>query len=143
MNTEAIKTLNETKTRTQEVVAADWLAAKRLVGEAVAMQLAIEVELLKLIPAKPEGSSTHNINGFKIELKGTVNRKVDWAIFDKIVADLKSEDPDFPVPEKQVRSLDETGVRWLQQNNSAAYLRLSPSITAKPGKTGVSIVRTE
>lgn len=130
--------------KTQEEIANEWLAQKKVLVQAAADLLRIELELLKLIPAKPEGGSTHNINGFKISLTGNINRKVDWTIFDKVVADLKAENPAFPVPEKPAkRELDETGIKWFQANEPGIYFRLSQAITAKPGKTTVEIVRTE
>lgn len=130
--------------RTPEDISADWLAVKKVEDGAKALRYKIEAELLLQVEAKPEGSKTTKLNGFKVETDGVVNRKVDWAIFDMVSKQLKAENEDFVAPEKEPkRELDVTGIKWIQTNFPAQYHRLSAAITATPGKTGVKITRTE
>jgi hypothetical protein len=133
------------KNRTPEIIAEDYLAAKKLIKE---MQLKVDeyaAEIIEALGKKDEGSKTHNINGFKVEISQPVTRTADMDELAKIEAALAG-DPKFPatvIKKKVVTSLDETGVKWYRDNEPAIYARLAAAITAKPGKTAVTIVRTE
>ena len=129
--------------RTIEIVAEDYLAAKKLKRELDAQILELEQEMIASLGAPDEGSKTHRIAGFKIELKGVVNRKVDWDVFDTVVAKLSSQEAGFVPPEKHKRELDETGLKWYAKEQPGVYARLAAAVTATPGKTGVSVSRTE
>ena len=130
--------------RTPEEISADWLDAKKVEDAAKALRYKIEAELLLQVEARVEGSKTTNLNGFKVVTDGAINRKVDWVIFDKVVAQLISENEDFVAPEKEPkRELDVVGIKWIQDHMPSQYHRLSEAITAKPGKTGVLITKTE
>ena len=54
--------------KTPETLANDWLAAKKAEQAAQATRLQIEQEILDLIPAKPEGSTTRVLhNGLRLK----------------------------------------------------------------------------
>lgn len=131
------------KNRTAEDVAEDLLAAKKMKAEAEKLVLEMEQELITALGAPDEGSRTHRLNGFKVELKGVVNRKVDWETFDAVAKVLEKEEPFFMVPIKMKRELDETYFKRLYKDQPGVYARLAKGVTATPGKIGVSISRTE
>lgn len=132
-------------TRTPEIIAADWLAAKKLLKEAQTMLDECSAEIVAALGKKDEGSKTHNLNGFKIEISQPVSRSVDLVELAKIEQSLAG-DPAFPsslIKTKVVTELDEKGFKWYRENAPAVYARLAAAVTAKPGKVGVTIVRTE
>jgi hypothetical protein len=129
--------------RTTEDIAADLLAAKKLKSEADKMVLEMEQELIAALGQPDEGSRTHRLNGFKVELKGVVNRRVDWDILDEVVSKLEREEPFFVAPIKMKRELDETYFRRLYKDQPGIYARLAAGVTATPGKVGVTVSRTE
>jgi len=131
------------RNRTVEDIAADFLAAKKMADEAKKLVIEMEEELVAALGAPEEGSKTHRANGYKIEIKGVVNRKVDWDVLDQIVAVLETQEPFFTPPVKYKRELDESAVKKMFRETPGVYARLAKAITATPGKTGVSVVRTE
>ena len=131
------------RNRTAEDAAADLLAARKMREEADKLVLECEQELIDMIGAPEEGSKTHKLNGFKVEVKGVINRKVDWDVLDTICATLAEQEPFFMAPIKIKRELDVTEVKRLFRESPGVYARLAKAITATPGKTGVTISRTE
>lgn len=131
--------------RTPEIIADDYLAAKKLLKEMQAKIDEYAAEMIDILGKKNEGSKTHNLNGFKVEISQPVTRSADMEKLAEIEAELAG-DPKFPatvIKKKVVTSLDETGIKWYRDNEPAVYARLAEAITAKPGKTAVTIVRTE
>ena len=121
------KTLNE--------LSEEWLSAKDKELKATADRVAIEQEIILLTGQKEEGAQTHKIDGFVIEVKGVINRKMDWAKWDEI----KDQIPEALRPIKLKPELDVTGVKYLKANEPDIYALLP--ITVTPGKTGVTITR--
>jgi hypothetical protein len=122
-----------------EQLAAELLAAKAEEAAAKDRRISVEDDLIKLLDVPQEGSKTHNVDGYKIVVKGVINRKLDeekWAeVADRIPENLR------PVKTKLV--LDETGVKWLQKNDAEHYAIVAEAITSTPGKTSVSVERKE
>lgn len=139
MDTAAIAFRN----RTAEDVAVDLLAARKMRDEANKLVLEMEQELIDILGAPEEGSKTHRLNGFKVELKGVVNRKVDWDVFDTVCQTLERDEPFFVAPIKIKRELDETYFKRLYKDQPGVYARLAKGVTATPGKIGVTVSRTE
>lgn len=111
-----------------------WLAAKARERQAAEERGKIEAQIIALTGQKAEGSQTHDAGaGFKVVVKGVMNRKMDWDAWEKI----KDQIPAELRPVKMKPTLDETGVKWLQENRVDLYALLP--ITATPGKTGVEI----
>jgi hypothetical protein len=131
------------RNRTPEDVAADLLAAKKLHEETKKLVLEHEQELIDMLGQPEEGSKTHRLQGFKVEVKGVINRKVDWDVFDMIIGDIERQEPFFSAPIKLKRELDETEVKRLAREQPGVYARLAKALTATPGKTGVTVSRTE
>ncbi len=114
-------------------LAAEWLSAKAIEAKAVADRVAIEEKIVAVTGKKDEGSQTHDADGFKITVRGVINRKMDW---DK----WKEVEPQIPAelrPVKQKPELDDKGVKWLQANRPDLYALLP--LETKPGKTGIDI----
>ena len=131
------------RNRTAEDAASDFMAAKKMVEEATKLLDECKQELIDILGQPDEGSKTHRISGFKVELKGVVNRKVDWDVLDAVCAEIERQEAFFMAPIKVKRELDETEVKRLFREQPGVYARLAKAITATPGKTGVTVVRTE
>jgi hypothetical protein len=123
-----METLEKLAQRYQQLKAAEDEAktARREAGEALASAL----------EHPDEGSKTHKVGGYRITIKGTVNRKVDWELFDGVAFSLP---PGIPAPVVVKRELDVVGLRWLQREQPEVYARIARAITAKPGAVLVEV----
>jgi hypothetical protein len=124
--------------RTEIEIAEDLFEAKAEEKKATNRRVALEQELIDLLGQKEEGSKTHNIGDYKITITGKVTRKIDWDLFDK---DIARNIPPSLHPVKLVRELDETGVKYLANNEPHLYKILAGALTVKPAKTSVTIVK--
>lgn len=97
-------------------------------------RLALEEEIVAVLGKRDEGSKTHTVGDYKVTISARVNRSIDWEKFDEVSKKI----PESLWPVK--RALDETGVKYLANNEPAMYKILSSALTVKEGKTGVSIV---
>jgi len=131
------------RNRTAEDVAADLMAAKKLHEETKKLVLEHEQELIDILGSPDEGSKTHRLNGYKVELKGVINRKVDWDVLHAVCQQIEQQEAFFAAPIKYKQELDETEVKRLYREQPGLYARLAKAITATPGKTGVTVARTE
>lgn len=131
------------KNRTVETMCDDWLVAKKMVKEAQDQLLEIEKELIAALDVPEEGSKTHRANGFKIELKGVVNRKADLDLLHTISEEIGKNEPFFMPPVKVKTELDESAFKKMRTEMPGAYALLCKAVTATPGKTGVTVTRTE
>lgn len=122
--------------RTEIEIAQDLYEARQVEREANERRVELEEELIALVGAREEGSKTHTIGDFKITITGKLNRKIDWEIFDDSIA---SQIPESLQPVKIKRELDETGVKYLANNEPQLYKLLSKALTIKPAKTAVTI----
>jgi hypothetical protein len=122
-------------TDTLETLSEEWLAAKAVEKKATADRVAIEDRIIALTGKRDEGSQTHKAEGFSIEVKGVINRKMDW----KKWAEVKDTIPPALRPVKLKEELDIEGVKYLQANEPDIYALLP--ITATPGKTGITVER--
>lgn len=119
------KTLNQ--------LCADWLTAKAKEDAAKAARIDIEKQMESLVALKPEGSKTIHDGKFTISFKTGKNYKMDWVKWEEVKASI----PENIHPVKMKPEVDETGVRWLRDNNPQAYALLP--MTVSDAKTGVSI----
>ena len=85
-----------------------------------------------------EGSKSHTCGKFRVTLKGVVNRRVDWALFDEVVMP-----QGVPQPALVKREIDVKGLRWMRENHPDTYVALSKAITATPGAIGVEVKMVE
>lgn len=124
--------------RTELEIAKDLFDARLEEEFATAKRIALEQELIDLVGAKKEGAQTHTIGDFKVTITGRLNRKIDWKTFDESIS---SKIPESLHPVKVKRELDETGVKYLENNEPQLYKLLSKALTIKPAKTNVTIVQ--
>lgn len=120
-----------------EALVHDWMQAKHQEEAAKANRLEIEARILAAQPAPVEGSQTHTLtNGFKLTLKGGVSYKVDD------MAGLRAAVADWPAdrqPLKVETKLDETGAKWIRQNDPARWAVLARFVTVAPSKVNVTV----
>lgn len=129
--------MSETPALTLEQLAAEWLVAKAEEAHANKRRTAIEEQIVALTGKKDEGSQTSAATGFKITVTGKVSRKMDWAKWDEV----KGKIAPALWPVKMKPELDETGVKWLQQNEVEIYALLP--LEVKPAKTAIEVKAVE
>ena len=124
--------------RNEVEIASELFEAKLAEKEANERRVALEEELIALVGAREEGSQTHDIGDYKITITGKLNRKIDWDLFDQLIA---AKIPQDLQPVKIKRELDDTGVKYLANNEPQIYKLLAKALTIKPAKTAVTIVK--
>lgn len=94
-------------------------------------------EIADALGRPDEGQQTHTAKdlGVSITVKQPVNRKVDWDAFFAASVGIGLEH----LPFESKPHLDLVGLRWLEQHEHDAYLRLAKTITAKPGQVSITI----
>lgn len=121
---------------TAEKLAADWLAAKREELEATNRRLQIEADILRLIPAKEEGSSTTMLgNGWRVKTTGklTYCAKIDRLL------QLCAAWPAEAKPVKTKVEADESLLKAIRTDRPDLWRQIAPAITVKPAKTYIVV----
>ena len=117
-------------------LATEWAIAKEKEDAAKAERIDIEEKLLKLHPAKEEGSESFSTPaGAKITLTGRVTYKVD---IDKLTS-LTAAWPDDVRPVKTKVEADETRLKAIRNESPKLWGQIAAAVETKPAKTGVSI----
>jgi hypothetical protein len=117
-------------------LATEWAIAKEKEDAAKAERIDIEEKLLKLHPAKEEGSESFSTpRGAKITLTGRVTYKVD---IDKLTS-ITAGWPDDLRPIKTKVEADETRLKAIRAEAPKLWADIAPAVETKPAKTGVSI----
>ena len=124
--------------RTEIEIANDLFAARATEKEANERRVALEEELIALLGAKEEGAQTHAVGDYKITITGKLIRKIDWDMYDESIA---AKIPESLQPVKVKRELDDTGVKYLANNEPQIYKLLAKALTVKPAKTNVTIIK--
>ena len=124
--------------RTEAEIADELFQANIEEKAAKEKRISLEEELIALVGAREEGAQTHEIGDYKITITGKLNRKIDWEMFD---AQLAAKIPASLHPVKMKRELDETGVKYLANNEPQIYKVLLPALTIQPAKTNVKITQ--
>lgn len=123
-------------TLTLDDLVVQWIDAKRDEDAAGARRLQLETQILAVQPAKPEGSSTHELaGGMKLTLTGKLTYKADVPKLQELAAKL----PENLRPLKTTVSLDETGAKYLRNNEPEMWAVIAPAIEVKPAKTAVKV----
>lgn len=86
-----------------------------------------------------ESSKTYKDGDWKVSIKQPVNRSMDWAAWETV----KKEIPEEFWPVEMKPTLDEKGVKWIADNDSAIYTTLAQCLTTKPGAVSVTVTRIE
>lgn len=131
------------RNRSPEIAAAEWLAAKRALTAAQAALDTLSTEIIGMIDAarsaEDEGSKTYALDGFKVEVKRAISRK---PVKDGIEA-IEKLNLGQLTPLKTVVALDETGVKYLKNNEPKIYAKVAKFIEEKPSKIGVTVTRVD
>lgn len=121
---------------TVEQLAAEWLAAKRAEQEATNRRLQIESDILQLMPAKQEGSSTTLLsNGMRLKTTGKLTYRAE---IDKLLA-LCAAWPAEAKPVKTKIEADESLLKAIRTDRPDLWRQIAPAITVKPAKTYIVI----
>lgn len=124
------------KTKTPEQLAQDFIAAKAAEAKANKERVAIEEQLIAALGVKPEGAETHELaNGLKVTITGKMTYKADMPVLLQLAGGL----PENMRPIKMEPKLDETGAKYLRNNEPEVWAMLAPAITVAPAKTSVAI----
>jgi len=126
--------------KTLDELAIEWSIAKQKEDAAKAERIAAEEKILKLHPAREEGSETFATpNGVKITLTGKVTYKVN---IDKLTA-LTGAWPADIRPLKTKVEPDEAKLKALRHDVPKLWADIAEAITVTPAKTGVKITFQE
>lgn len=117
-------------------LANQWRIAKEKEESARNLRIFIEGELIKLHPAKEEGSETFTTPaGAKVKLTGKLSYKADIAK----LAMLTAKWDDDAKPLKTEIKIDETKLKLIRSSAPKLWSEIAPAITVAPAKTGVDI----
>lgn len=128
-----------TATETKPTI--EWLAqrlidAKAAEAKANKDRVAIEEQIVEALGHKPEGAQTHELaNGLKLTITGKMSYKADMNMLMQLAGQL----PPNLRPIKMEPKLDETGAKYLRNNEPEVWTMIAPAITVKPSKTSVEI----
>ena len=86
-----------------------------------------------------ESSKTYKDGDWKVVVKQPITRSMDWVAWETVKQNILEEF--WPVEMKP--SLDEKGVKWLQENDPTIYQTLSGALTTKHGAVSVTVTRIE
>ena len=112
-----------------------WLDAKNTEQSANRRRLAIEKEITNALSTKNEGSITHEIDGYKVTLTQSLNRKIDVDIWDKVAIHITHA----MAPVKVKYEVDAKQLKYLQNNEPELWRLIAPAFTTTPAKVGVKI----
>ena len=119
-----------------EHLAQEWFNVKARERKANAKRLAIESQILKLAPAREEGSSSLTLpNGVRIHATGKLSYKVD---LDKLL-ELTANWPKEQKPIKVETMADEAALKFYRANRPDLWRKLADAVTVKPLKTSITI----
>lgn len=128
--------MTKAKQPTVEQLAQDYIAAKAAEAAANKARVAIEEQLIAALGAKEEGASTTELaNGLKVTITGKLSYKADMPLLLQLAGAL----PENLRPLKVETKLDETGAKYLKNNEPEIWAMLAPAITVAPAKTSVAI----
>ena len=117
-------------------LANQWRIAKEKEESAKQLRIFLENEILKLHPAREEGSETFNTPaGFKVKLTGKLSYKVE---LDKLLELTKSW-PEDVRPIKAKVEADEAKLKAIRNDAPKLWSDIASAVTVTPAKTGVAI----
>lgn len=108
-----------------------WICEKNAEDKANERRVAIEQRLLALRPERDEGSETLKLSS---GMKLTITHKLKYsADLDHLML-LAQRLPEPMRPVKTEHKLDETGAKWLRNNEPEMWATIAPAIEIKPMK---------
>ena len=124
--------------RNEVEIADELFQAKQDERKANEHRVALAEDLITILGNREEGATTHQVGDYKITITGKLKRKINWDMFDSTIA---ARIPESLHPVKLKRELDETGVKYLANNEPQLYKVLASALTIEPAKTDVKIVQ--
>lgn len=119
-----------------ERLANDWQIAKNEEEAAKAKRIDVEVQMLKLHPAREEGSETVTTPlGIKVKLTGKLTYKAN---VEQLQA-LTTAWPEALRPVKTKIEADESMLKILRTDRPDLWRQIAPAVETKAAKVGVSI----
>lgn len=122
--------------RTEVEIANELFEAREAEKKANERRVELEEELIAILGQKEEGAQTHEVGDYKVTITGKLIRKIDWDLYDQSIA---AKIPESLQPVKVKRELDDSGVKYLANNEPQIYRLLAKALTIKPAKTAVTI----
>ena len=116
-----------------------WHQAKIEENRAADLRRELATQIQRLTGHQAESSKTYQDGDWKVTVKQPVNRTMDWEQWE--ATKTKINEALWPVELKL--SLDEKGVKWLQDNDPVTYAVLSECLTTKPGAVSITVARKE
>lgn len=121
---------------TIEQLAQQLVAAEAAENAANKARVAIEKQIVSMIGAREEGSATTELaNGLKLTVTGKMTYKADMLLLTSLCQSL----PEAMRPIKHEIKLDETGAKYLRNNEPEVWAQIAPAITITQSKTAVSV----
>lgn len=121
---------------TVEELAQELIAAKAVESRANERRINLEKDIIARLGKKDEGSQTTELtNGLKVTITGKMTYSADMPLLMQICNEL----PEGVRPLKTKIELDQTGAKYLRNNEVEIWAKLSPAITMKPAKPSVEI----
>lgn len=113
-----------------------WQIAKNEEAKARERRIGIEEDILKLCPAKEEGSASFETErGTKITVVGKISYKAD---VDRLTA-LTGAWPDAIKPIKVKVEADDTRLKAIRATRPDLWAQIASAVETKPAKTGVEV----
>ncbi len=120
-------------------LAAAFAAAKADETRAADLRKDLAAQIQRLTGHTAESSKTYKDGDWKIVVKQPINRSMDWQAWETV----KQSIPEELWPVEMKPTLDEKGIKWIQDNDAAIYQILSGALTTKPGAVSVTVTRIE
>ena len=116
-----------------------YLAAKSAEEQAIALRVAAEEGIIDLLRDNipEEGSRAVEADGYKITITQRISRKLD----EKAYAVVRHAIPEGldPIKEAKTFKIEDSGCRWLKENEPGLWQLLASAITEKPQKIGLKV----
>lgn len=119
-----------------ETLVEQLVAAKAEENKANTRRIELEEKLINRLGKREEGAQTHELpNGVKVTITGKMSYKADM----KLLMQLASVLPENMRPIKIEPKLDETGCKYLRNNEPDAWRSIASAITMKAAKASVEV----
>jgi hypothetical protein len=116
-------------------LAAAYAQAKTEEARIVALRHDLALQIQALTGHVDEGQKTYKTDGWNVTIKAPLIRSMNWDAWEVI----KARIPQDLWPVEMKPSLDEKGVKWLQNNEPETYGVLCEALTIKPGSVQITV----
>jgi hypothetical protein len=116
-------------------LAAAYVRAKAQEAIMADQRRAIAAKIQALTGHTAEGQKTYAADQWKVTVKAPLIRSMNWDAWEQV----KGRIPEDLWPVEMKPSLDEKGVKWLQNNEPETYAVLSEALIIKPGSVQITV----